>query len=63
MRHHGGGRKAPAALPLLSNKEPPAKPVEHFRSTPGGYFHGRVAQGKTGERNLARTSRSLRDSG
>jgi replication initiation protein RepC len=32
-----------------------AKPVEHFRSTPGGYFHGMVAKAKAGELNLART--------
>ena len=32
-----------------------AKPAEHFRSTPGSYFHGMVAKAKTGEPNLART--------
>jgi replication initiation protein RepC len=32
-----------------------AKPVEHSRSTPGGYFHGMVAKAKSGDLNLART--------
>jgi Replication protein C C-terminal region len=32
-----------------------AKPAEHFRSTPGGYFHGMVAKAKTDELNLGRT--------
>ena len=38
-----------------------AKPAEHFRSTPGGYFHGMVAKAKTGELNLARTIWGLRE--
>jgi replication initiation protein RepC len=32
-----------------------AKPAGHFRSSPGGYFHGMVAKAKAGELNLART--------
>jgi replication initiation protein RepC len=30
-----------------------ARPAEHFRISPGGYFHGMVA--KAGELNLVRT--------
>ncbi len=37
-----------------------AKPAEHFRSTPGGYFHGMVAKAKAGELNLLRTIWGLR---
>jgi replication initiation protein RepC len=37
-----------------------AKPAGHFRSTPGGYFHGMVAKAKAGELNLARTVWGLR---
>jgi replication initiation protein RepC len=40
-----------------------AKPAEHFRSTPGGYFHGMVAKAKAGELNLARTIWGLRQEG
>ena len=34
---------AAVALAIVSTKEP-----EHFRSTPGGYFHGMVAKAKAG---------------
>jgi replication initiation protein RepC len=37
-----------------------AKPLDHFRSSPGGYFHGMVAKAKAGELNLARTIWGLR---
>jgi replication initiation protein RepC len=37
-----------------------AKPVGHFQSSPGGYFHGMVAKAKAGELNLARTIWGLR---
>jgi replication initiation protein RepC len=37
-----------------------SKPAGHFRSSPGGYFHGMVA--KAGELNLARTIWGLRAS-
>jgi replication initiation protein RepC len=37
-----------------------AKPAAHFRSTPGGYFHGMVMKAKTGDLNLARTVWGLR---
>ena len=32
-----------------------AKPADHFRSTPGGYFHGMVTRAEAGELNLSRT--------
>jgi replication initiation protein RepC len=44
-----------AAIAIVS-----AKPAEHFRSTPGGYFRGIVAKAKTGELNPARTIWGLR---
>jgi replication initiation protein RepC len=37
-----------------------ARPVAHFRTSPGGYFHGMVRKAKTGELNLARTLWGLR---
>jgi replication initiation protein RepC len=53
-----GREQAAIAIAIVS-----AKPVEHFRSTPGGYFHGMVAKAKAGELNLARTIWGLRDGG
>ena len=50
-----GREKAAIAIAIVS-----AKPAEHFRSTPGGYFHGMVAKAKAGELNLARTIWGLR---
>ena len=50
-----GREQAAIAIAIVS-----AKPVEHFRSTPGGYFHGMVAKAKNGELNLARTIWGLR---
>jgi replication initiation protein RepC len=41
---------AAVALALVSTKEP-----KHFRSTPGGYFHGMIAKAKAGELHLDRT--------
>lgn len=52
-----GRERAAIAIAIVS-----AKPAEHFRSTPGGYFHGMVAKAKTGELNLARTIWGLRNS-
>lgn len=45
-----GREKAAIALAIVS-----AKPTEHFRTTPGGYFHGMVAKAKAGELHLGRT--------
>jgi replication initiation protein RepC len=50
-----GREPAAIAIAIVS-----AKPAEHFRSTPGGYFHGMLAKAKTGELNLARTIWGLR---
>jgi replication initiation protein RepC len=50
-----GRETATIAIGIVS-----AKPAEHFRSTPGGYFHGMVAKAKTGELNLAQTIWGLR---
>jgi replication initiation protein RepC len=50
------GREAAAiAVAIVS-----AKPASHFRSSPGGYFHGMVAKAKAGKLNLARTIWGLR---
>ena len=50
-----GREQAAIAIAIVS-----VKPETHFRSTPGGYFHGMVAKAKTGELNLARTVWGLR---
>jgi len=50
-----GREQAAIAIAIVS-----AKPVEHFRSTSGGYFHGMVIKAKTGELNLSRTVWGLR---
>jgi replication initiation protein RepC len=50
-----GREQAAIAIAIVS-----AKPETHFRSTPGGYFHGMVAKAQTGELNLARTVWGLR---
>jgi replication initiation protein RepC len=50
-----GREQAAIAVAIVS-----AKPAGHFRSSPGGYFHGMVAKAKAGELNLARTIWGLR---
>lgn len=50
-----GREQAAIAIAIVSTKDP-----EHFRTTPGGYFHGMVAKAKTGELNLDRTLWALR---
>jgi replication initiation protein RepC len=50
-----GREQAAIALAIVS-----AKPAGHFRSTPGGYFHGMVAKAKAGQLNLARTVWGIR---
>ena len=50
-----GREQAAIAIAIVS-----AKPAAHFRSTPGGYFHGMVTKAKAGELNLARTVWGLR---
>jgi replication initiation protein RepC len=50
------GREAAAvAVALVS-----ARPAEHFRTSPGGYFYGMVQKAKAGELNLVRTIWGLR---
>jgi replication initiation protein RepC len=50
-----GRELAAAALAIVSTKEP-----GHFRTTPGGYFHGMVQKAKAGELHLERTLWALR---
>jgi len=50
-----GREVAAVAVAIVS-----AKPAGHFRSSPGGYFHGTVAMAKAGELNLARTIWGMR---
>ena len=45
-----GREQAAIALAVVSTKDP-----AHFRTTPGGYFHGMVAKAKAGKLNLDRT--------
>lgn len=53
-----GREQAAIAIAIVSTK-----PAEHFRTTPGGYFHGMVAKAKAGELNLDRTLWALRRAG
>ena len=46
---------AAAALAVVSTKG-----LGHFRTTPGGYFHGMVAKTKAGELHLERSIWALR---
>jgi replication initiation protein RepC len=50
-----GRELAAVALAIVSTKE-----AEHFRTTPGGYFHGMVAKAKAGELHLERSVWALR---
>jgi replication initiation protein RepC len=50
-----GRELAAVALAIVSSKE-----AEHFRTSPGGYFHGMVAKAKAGELHLERTVWALR---
>ena len=49
---------AAIALAVVSTKDP-----GHFRTTPGGYFHGMVQKAKAGELHLERTVWALRRAG
>ena len=53
-----GREQAAIAIAIVSTKDP-----EHFRTTPGGYFHGMVAKAKAGELNLDRTLWAMRRAG
>jgi replication initiation protein RepC len=46
---------AAVALAIVSTKE-----TEHFRTSPGGYFHGMVAKARAGELHLERTVWAMR---
>ena len=50
-----GRELAAVALAIVSTKD-----EEHFRTSPGGYFHGMVAKAKAGELHLERTVWALR---
>jgi replication initiation protein RepC len=50
-----GREQAAIALALVS-----AKPAEHFRSSPGGYFHAMVERARTGALHLERTIWGMR---
>jgi replication initiation protein RepC len=50
-----GRELAAVAIAIVSSKE-----AEHFRTSPGGYFHGMVAKAKAGELHLERTVWALR---
>lgn len=50
-----GREQAAIALALVS-----AKPADHFRTTPGGYFHGMVKKAQKGELNLGRSIWGMR---
>jgi replication initiation protein RepC len=50
-----GRELAAMALAIVSTKEP-----GHFRTTPGGYFHGMVQKAKAGDLHLERTVWALR---
>ena len=54
-----GREQAAIALAIVSTR-----PEGHFRSTPGGYFHGMVTRARAGELNLGKSiwgMRSKRD--
>ena len=50
-----GRELAAVALAIVSTKD-----SGHFRTTPGGYFHGMVAKAKAGELHLERTVWAMR---
>ena len=50
-----GREQAAIAIAVVSIKGP-----EHFRTTPGGYFHGMVMKAKAGQLNLDRTLWGMR---
>jgi replication initiation protein RepC len=50
-----GRELAAVALAIVSTKD-----EEHFRTSPGGYFHGMVAKARAGELHLERTVWALR---
>jgi replication initiation protein RepC len=53
-----GREQAAIAVAIVS-----AKPISHFRGSPGAYFHGMVSKAKSGELHLARTIWGMRAHG
>ena len=53
-----GREQAAIAVAIVS-----AKPPDHFRGSPGAYFHGMVSKAKSGELHLARTIWGMRGRG
>jgi replication initiation protein RepC len=53
-----GREQAAIAVAIVS-----AKPAEHFRTSPGGYYRGMVNKARAGELNLARTVWGIRATG
>jgi replication initiation protein RepC len=53
-----GREQAAIAVAIVS-----AKPLNHFRGSPGAYFHGMVSKAKSGELHLARTIWGMRGNG
>ena len=50
-----GREKTAIAIAIVSTKDP-----AHFRTTPGGYFHGMVTKARAGQLNLDRTLWGMR---
>ena len=50
-----GREKAAIAIAIVSTKDP-----AHFRTSPGGYFHGMVTKARAGHLNLDRTLWGMR---
>jgi replication initiation protein RepC len=50
-----GREKAAVAIAIVATKDP-----AHFRTSPGGYFHGMVIKAKAGQLNLDRTLWGMR---
>jgi replication initiation protein RepC len=50
-----GREKAAIAIAIVSTKDP-----THFRTSPGGYFHGMVTKARAGHLNLDRTLWGMR---
>jgi replication initiation protein RepC len=50
-----GREKAAIAIAIVATKDP-----AHFRTSPGGYFHGMVIKAKAGQLNLDRTLWGMR---
>ena len=54
--HAMGREKAAVAIAIVSTK-----PLEYFRTSAGGYFHGMVAKARAGKLNLERSIWGMQD--